>query len=240
MTITLTGINGAAARIPPGPPKAARGELREKIAARPKAEAVLQEASAQVARVRQVMAEARCAHDDAQRAAVDSEERAREWAAAGAPEAEAPSDLTLLAAQRSAAAAVTRAKGARLALPGLLADEDYARNLLGNHDLEIRGAAALVVLDEVVAPLYARALEARAAYLEGVRVCEALLELTSHRWGSAHPFHGFSSGHERCDAMLRELAIPDAASDPAVRELVDRLASFARQLCADAEAAWTE
>jgi hypothetical protein len=127
-----------------------------------------------------------------------------------------------------------------LGLPELLSAEDLARNALSSHDLAIRGAAAHVVIDEVLAPIYARALDPRAAYLEGVRTCEAMLELTSRKWGPAHPLFGFSSGHARPDALLRELALPDSASDPATRELLDRLASFAGQLATDAEAEWTE
>jgi hypothetical protein len=217
--------------------EATRGVLREKIAARPQAAAALEEASAAVARVRQVIAEAQRAHDDAQRAEVDAETAAKEWAAAGAL-GDAPNDVAVVAAQRAAAAAVSRAKGARLALPELLAAEDYARNLLASNDLDVRGAAAQVVCDEVVAPIYARALEVRAAYLEGVRACEAMFELTKS-YGPAHPFHGFSDPHERVDAMLHELAVPDAARDPATRELTDRLASFGRQLCTDPGAQWT-
>jgi hypothetical protein len=40
--------------------------------------------------------------------------------------------------------------------------------------------------------------------------------------------------------MLPELAVPDSAGDPAMRELIDRLASYARLLSTDPEVKWTE
>jgi hypothetical protein len=221
------------------PAEAARAALRAKIAARPQVAAALKEASAAVARVRQVIDEARRAHADAQRAESADEAATKAWAAAGAPSESAPNDAPLVAAQHAAALAVSRAKGARLALPELLAAEDHKRNLLASHDLETRGAAAQVLVDEIVAPVVARGMEARADYVAAVQLCEAMLELTAH-YGDAHPFHGFSDPHERVDAMLRELAVPEAASDPAMRELLDRVASFARALCTDVEAKWPE
>jgi hypothetical protein len=96
---------------------------------------------------------------------------------------------------------------------------------LGGRD--VHTAAAKVLVDEIVAPIVARGMEARVAYLEAVQMCEAALQLMSPRWGSAHPFHSYSTEHSRIHELVRELAVPDSASDPATRELVGRLAGFA-------------
>jgi hypothetical protein len=87
-----------------------------------------------------------------------------------------------------------------------------------------------VVIDEVLSPIFARGMAARAASLEAVQMCAAALDLTSRRWGAAHPLFGFSSGYARADAMLRELALPEFNQRSRAREPINQLTSAPERL----------
>lgn len=213
----------------------ARERLREAHAERARAQAELQAADSKVQRATAVIAGSEQADREAGEAEATARAAAREWSAAGCPEASRPEQRLLdrsAQAAEAAADARTLAAGAMEALPGLREAAREARQAFSRSEERLRGAVAEVLAARVETNFVELA-RARDAYLEALRPI-AYLRCLFKPWGSAHPLHGFSGPGSAIDARLRELAIEPLA-EPDVAGGAHDLHALAERLLKDPE-----
>ncbi len=213
----------------------ARRRLREAHAERARAEAELSTAEDRVARAVAVIDGAARADREAGEAEAVARDAAREWSAAGCPEASRPAQDLLdrsAAAAEAAADARTLGAGAAEALPGLRAAAHEARLAFSRAEERLRAAVA-EVLAARIEPRLVELARARDAYLAALRPIAYVRHLFKP-WGPAHPLHGFAGPGTAIDARLRELAIEPLA-EPDIAGGAHDLRALAERLLKDPE-----
>lgn len=214
----------------------ARRRLRDAHAERDRAEAELRAADSKVERALEVIAGSERADREAGAAEATARAAAREWSAAGCPQASRPAQDLLdrsAAAAEAAADARTLAAGAMEALPGLREAAREARSAFSRAEERLREAVT-DVLAARIEPRLVELARARDAYLEALRPIAYVRHLFKP-WGPAHPLHGFAGPGTAIDGRLRELAIEPLA-EPDIAGGAHDVHALAERLLKDPEA----
>jgi hypothetical protein len=214
----------------------ARQRLKEAIAGASDAEQAYQASRVATARVLQLIRAVEPAEAEAKQAAADAAAATRAWCEQGASPDRPSGDETLLAraadAERRAAVARLKGKGAEAALTQVRAAEEQARFGLDTALGHVKAARTATFIAVQAEPLISELQQMRPRYEALLRTLAALSLLLDPKWANGHRFRAHVDG----DGEFKERVAALAIALPTERELygsAQEWADTAAQLASD-------